>query len=86
TETAAPAPPATPEMNRLLREYKERHYADWTDHPLPALAGQTPREAVRTRRGREAVYALLKEMEYLERQAGDAAYDFSGIRKDLGLP
>ena len=36
----APEPP-TPEMEQLALEFKRRHYADWLDHPLPALGGET---------------------------------------------
>jgi len=89
---ADPAPPdatgpalSSPEMDQILLQYKQRHYADWVDHPLPALAGKTPRDAVRTPKGRTSVDVLIKEMEYMEQQAGGAAFDFSGIRRELGF-
>ena len=79
-------PLESPEATELLRAYKERHYADWIDHPLPALRGQTPREAVRTKAGRERVDVLLKEMENHEsRLAEGARFDFGRVRADLGL-
>ncbi len=51
----------TPQAQQALREMKERHYADWPDEPLPALGGQTARQVVRTKIGRERVDELLKD-------------------------
>ncbi len=82
---ASESPP--PEAERLILDFKRRHYADWPDHPLPALDGKTPREAVQTVGGRGAVDVLLKEMENLEQRAGEggASFDFSPLRCELGL-
>ena len=77
--------PATSVPEEALLEYKRRHYADWSDHPLPALNGMTPREAVRTAGGRAAVDNLLKEMENQEQRVPGAAFDFSELRRDLRL-
>lgn len=74
------------EMDRILLEMKAKHYADWTDHPIPALAGKTPRAAVRTKEGRQMVDLLLKENENLEARApAGQRFDFSRIRRELGL-
>ncbi|MCH7664514.1 MAG: SEC-C domain-containing protein [Acidobacteria bacterium] len=82
-----PAPgPTGPEVEQLLLKFKQRHYADWADQPLPALDGKTPREAVRTAQGKAAVDVLLKDMENREqRSAGGAAFDFSVLRRELRL-
>ncbi|MFO0577453.1 MAG: antitoxin Xre/MbcA/ParS toxin-binding domain-containing protein [Polyangia bacterium] len=56
----------SPEQQGLLRELKQRSYADWLDEPLPALGGKTPRQAVRSRAGREQVDVLLRDIENLE--------------------
>jgi hypothetical protein len=86
---AAEAPsevPPSEEMDRILLEMKAKHYADWTDHPIPALAGKTPRAAVRTKAGRQMVDLLLKENENLEARApAGQGFDFSRIRRELGL-
>ena len=75
-----------PEAEQMIHEFKRRHYADWPDHPLPALEGRTPREAVTTAAGRSAVDVLLKDMENHEQRAGDdAAFDFAPLRDELGL-
>ena len=76
--------PASAEQEQLLLEFKKRHYADWPDHPLPALDGETPRQAIRTAQGRSAVDVVLKDMENLEQRShGGAAYDFSELRREL---
>ena len=74
------------EAGRLVREFKERHYAGWLDLPLPALGGMTPREAVRTKEGKDRVDVLLKDMENHEcRLPEEERFSFSGMRKELGL-
>ena len=75
-----------PEAEQLLLEFKQRHYDDWIDQPLPVLEGKTPREAARTAQGRAAVDVLLKDMEnHEQRSAGDGAFDFSEVRRELRL-
>lgn len=85
--SAGSAPvPASGEIQQALLDFKRRHYADWIDQPLPALAGGTPRRAARTAAGRAAVDVLLKDMENHEQRAGDGApFDFSEIRRALRL-
>jgi hypothetical protein len=80
----AEAPP--PEAELLLLDFKRRHYAEWLDQAIPALGGLSPREAVRTAQGRGAVDVLLKDMENHEhRAAGQDAFDFSSLRRELRL-
>jgi hypothetical protein len=83
---AEPQGPTPPEAEQLVLDMKRAHYADWPDHPLPALEGRTPREAIRTAEGRRAVDLLLKEMENLEaRSDGGTAFDFGELRRELHL-
>jgi hypothetical protein len=90
SERARPARPRAtperppPEAEQLLLEFKQRHYDDWLDTPVPALGGKTPREAARTARGRSAVDVLLKDMEVHEQRAG-GGFDFSALRRELRL-
>ena len=85
-EPLAAPEPSSPEASAIVREYKERHYADWGDHPLPALNGKTPRAAVRTKAGKKKVDLLLKEMENHESRVPAASrFDFGPLRTDLGL-
>ena len=77
--------PASPEAENLVAEFKARHYADWIDQPLPALNHDTPREYARTAAGRRAVELLLKDMENREQRARGTPFDFSTIRRQLGI-
>ncbi|MFQ5698048.1 MAG: YecA family protein [Myxococcota bacterium] len=82
---ASPEPPP-PEAEQLILDFKRRHYLEWLDQPLPALDGLSPREAVSTARGREAVDVLLKDMENREQRSPDrSAFDFSEVRRELRL-
>ncbi|HRE91973.1 MAG TPA: DUF2384 domain-containing protein, partial [Myxococcota bacterium] len=58
--------PSTPEVAAAILRFKAAHYGTWPDHPLPALEGKTPRQAMRTQKGRAKVERLLAEL----RQAG----------------
>jgi hypothetical protein len=75
-----------PEGETPRRFFLERYYARWIDEALPALGGKTPRQAARSAAGRAEVDTLLKVMEHHEeRFAGDGAFDFSPIRRELRL-
>jgi hypothetical protein len=88
---AAVAPDSTPEApppeaEQLLLDFKRRHYAEWLDQAIPALGGLSPREAVRTTQGRDAVDVLLKDMEnYEHRASGQVTFDFGALRRELRL-
>ena len=74
------------DANRLVREFKEKHYADWLDQPVPALQGQTPRQAMRKKAGRDQVNLLLKDCENHEaRMPEGQQFDFSTLRRELGF-
>jgi hypothetical protein len=53
----------SPEVREKIAEIMDKHWEGWMDQGIPALGGKTPREAVRTPDGREAVEALLKDVE-----------------------
>jgi hypothetical protein len=85
-ERAGPRPPVPPEALDALRELKARHYAAWMDASIPALDGKSPRQAARTKRGRERVDVLLRTMENAEHRARDGApFDFGPLRRSLGI-
>ncbi len=58
-----------PMTTELMQQVLEGHDKDWADDQIPALDGRTPREAVRTPEGREAVIGLLKLYEESEARA-----------------
>ena len=68
------------------REWKGRHYETWPDESLPLLGGKTPREAMRTARGRERVDALVRDIEHHEaRLPLEERFDVAQLRLALGL-
>lgn len=80
------AGPEGPEIDAAMLAFKARHYGRWPDDSLPALDGLTPREAGQQPQYRARLETLLKEMEYLEsQQQPGQRFDFSGIRRTLGL-
>jgi hypothetical protein len=73
---------------QVVAAHYEKHYRAWVDTTLPALGGQTPREAAASNAARPRLVALLKDMESLsarERLAGRPAYDFTWMWAELGL-
>jgi len=72
------------EMNRILDEY----YDDWIDEPIDALNGKSPREALRTKYGRNKLISILSELEKLYQHAkkmGEPYYDIKKLRNKLKL-
>jgi hypothetical protein len=83
-KVAAEAVPA--QNQETLQRFLDQHYRAWCDQPLPALRGQTPRQAVQTEPGQAAVIALLKDFENQESCRTDAEpYDFRWLWGELGL-
>jgi len=52
----------TPELIAHVQGLMDRHYREWIDTPVPALGGQTPRQACRTEAGRQQVTMLIRTM------------------------
>jgi len=76
-----------PEVRAEMRRLAASMYDDWPDHPLPALAGKSPREAIADPEGREIVEALLTDFERSDvaHRPEELRYDFSTLRRRLGL-
>ena len=78
-----------PEVRRHVGEMLEAHWQGWVDQNLPALDGETPRQAVNTTDGRESVMALLLDAEL--RMSADPHMSEAGVnainkvRCELGL-
>ncbi len=87
--TAAPPDMPAGVQMRLMREVLFRHYDDWTEKPIPALGNKSPRQAVKTKAGRQAVIELLKTYEVHEahrnRDQGSEPFDFGFLWERLGL-
>ena len=60
------------------------------DESIPALGGRTPRQAIGDPAGRREVEALLDDMAWMKRRAGEdggaGLMDADRIRELLGLP
>ena len=75
-------------QQEFMERYLADHYGKWPDEPLPALGGKTPREAVKTEKGRLQVADVLKSIENSEerkRLEGDPFYDIGPLRRALGI-
>lgn len=83
---AAPLPEHSEEEAEVIRRIKSEHYEQWLRDPIPALGGKTPRQAARSKRGREQLEALLKDMEYHESLLPQRErFDVSVLRVKLRL-
>lgn len=77
-----------PEVQKVMREMMERYWSGWVDEPIPALDGQTPRQAMRTKSGRERLEVLLREAERMDAKATPPGLQqpiIDKVRKELGL-
>lgn len=75
-----------PEIQEVIRNEKTNFYENWTTTPIPALGGKTPKQALRSLRGREALNALLKTIENTEaRQPAATRYDVNILRRALRM-
>jgi hypothetical protein len=69
-----------------LREFKNEHYRQWLDTPLPGLSNLTPRQAVKKPRKRADLILMLKEMENMESRLPEAErFDMAAFWQELGL-
>jgi hypothetical protein len=78
------------EQCTIIHKEMDRHYRRVLDEPVPALGGETPRNAVKTESGRVKVVEWLKLMENQTAKSGDhnsamASYDFSWLWTELGV-
>jgi len=66
----------------------ERHCREWLTEKIPALGGKTPKQAIRSKNGREQVKELLKSFENTEehnKRAGKPYYNLSWMWNELGI-
>ena len=50
----------TPELVYSLEEMFRKHYMKWLDESLPILDGKTPRQACKTKAGKQKVAMLIR--------------------------
>ena len=83
---AKPLPDAR--TRAMLISVMQKHMSAWPDQEIPALGGKTPREAVKTKAGREKVIGLVKDMENGEsrkKKAGEPFIDLGPPLNELGI-
>lgn len=73
----------------VMRDYYDQHYRRCLDEPIPVLDGKTPRQCIRSKKGREQVIEWLKYLENNEQrraaEEGTAPYDFGWMWEELKL-
>lgn len=76
-------------VEAAIQAHLDAHYRNLLDNPIPVLDGRTPRQAVRTKKGKQQVINWLKRLENGEaRQAasqGRKPYDTSWMWTALNL-
>ncbi len=78
----------SPEAQSYISKMNEGHWQSWPLIPLPALKGQTPVDAIKSKDGRAAVDALLTQFERDAKQRslpGQTVDTFRNLRERLGL-
>ncbi len=81
-----PPPEASPELDEVMRQFREQYMQQWLDDDIPALGGLTPRQAAANPKHHAALKSLLREVEYHENQLPAAQQcDMKKLRKKLGM-
>lgn len=78
----------SPEVRAFMDDYMSRHYEAWVAERIPALGNKTPLQAMKTASGREAVEALVRQIER-DGERMDPPLDAAitrRVRERLGLP
>jgi hypothetical protein len=73
---------------QLYTRFMEKHCRKWLTEKIPALEGKTPKQATRSKKGKEQVKGLLKSFENMEehnKKAGEPYYDLSWMWDELGI-
>lgn len=88
--SATTVPNLPPEaLAEAVEQVLRRTYANWSDEPIPALGGKTPRQALATAAGRERVRGLLRSYEDGEKvqaaQQGRREISYAFLWEALGL-
>lgn len=76
------------DLQEKLQELGNQHWEKWFDLAIPALGNKTPREASKSKKGREAIETLLKDYELADqsRKKNDPfKADIDYLKSKLGL-
>lgn len=78
-----------PEILEKIAEMNQAHWKSWPSIKVPALGNKTPKQAAKTKDGKEMLEALLTQFERASEdrpQPGATVETFEEIRVELGLP
>lgn len=73
---------------RLLNQFLDKAYLEWSDQPHLALGRETPRHAAASPALRGKVVALIEEMEQHDlgrRRCGEIAFNYNRLRGQVGV-
>lgn len=89
-EDRAPASDLPPDEERaIIQETLDRHYRGLLSEPVPILGNMSPRQAAKTKKGRQRLADWLKLLEnsaaHQEAQSPMASYDVSWMWDELGI-
>ena len=76
-----------PEVRAQITAMMQDHWKHWLDESIPALDGKTPRQASKTKEGRERLEALLFSFERRDGGPGENLFapNIARLRSELGL-
>lgn len=88
--SSLPIEQLSPELIDAAKKMASQHWAKWFNDKIPALNGMTPKQASKTKEGRELLEVLLNSYEQRSGQPMNAATnlfqpDIQGLRAKLGL-
>ena len=77
----------SPEIQEHFKVMAKEHWENWFDEKIPMLKNKTPREAAKTKDGKERLEALLLLYERRDLEVGDNLFkaDIDYLRRELGL-
>lgn len=81
-------PPYNPLPQELYTTHMREYYEKWLNEKIPALNGKTPIEAVKTKKGKEKVIAVLKLLENTQennKKEGRPYFDTAWIWERLNI-
>ncbi|MBA2648850.1 MAG: SEC-C domain-containing protein [Legionella sp.] len=89
SEATSIKPYDLPEIQEQLKLMAKKHWEAWFDSPIPALENKTPRQAAKTKAGRERLEALLLDYERNDAQLNEQTQYFKAdvnyIKSELKL-
>ena len=77
----------SPEQQLAVSEQIEARFMKWADEEVPMLNHKTPRQLVRSAKGKKRVAELINDWENQSHKMPDSwhRFDFNKLRKDLGI-